>query len=216
MSRFAEPQDPDFASINRSLDVDKRLWPYDVAQSRAHARMLAARGIIGDDDLAALLSGLDAVEAELREGTFPFEDDGRGHPHGRRAPRHGAERPRRRAPAHRALAQRPGDHGRLALRARGRRGHDGAHREPDARAARGRGRARRLVAARLHAPPARPAGLPAHHLLAYVWMLARDRERIALRRAHRSPISRSARARWPASTSTPTAAWSPPSSASTA
>ncbi len=46
MSRFAEPQDPDFASINRSLDVDRRLWPYDVAQSRAHARMLAAQGII--------------------------------------------------------------------------------------------------------------------------------------------------------------------------
>ena len=35
MSRFAEPQDPDFASINRSLDFDRRLWPYDVAQSRA-------------------------------------------------------------------------------------------------------------------------------------------------------------------------------------
>ncbi len=75
MSRFAEPQDPDFASINRSLDVDRRLWPYDVAQSRAHARMLAARGIIGEDDRDALLAGLDEVEAELRGGTFPFRDD---------------------------------------------------------------------------------------------------------------------------------------------
>ncbi len=75
MSRFAEPQDPDFASINRSLDVDRRLWPYDVAQSRAHARMLAARGIISDDDRDALLTGLDGVEAELRGGTFPFRED---------------------------------------------------------------------------------------------------------------------------------------------
>ncbi len=75
MSRFAEPQDPDFASINRSLDVDRRLWPYDVAQSRAHARMLAARDIISAADRDALLAGLDAVEAELREGTFPFRED---------------------------------------------------------------------------------------------------------------------------------------------
>ena len=75
MSRFAEPQDPDFASINRSLDVDRRLWPYDVAQSRAHARMLAAREIISDADRDALLAGLDAVEAELRDGSFPFRAD---------------------------------------------------------------------------------------------------------------------------------------------
>jgi argininosuccinate lyase len=75
MSRFAEPQDPDFASINRSLDVDRRLWPYDVAQSRAHARMLAAREIITGADRDALLAGLDAVEAELRDGTFPFRED---------------------------------------------------------------------------------------------------------------------------------------------
>ena len=75
MSRFAEPQDPDFASINRSLDVDRRLWPYDVAQSRAHARMLAARAIIDEADRDALLAGLDAVETELRAGTFPFRED---------------------------------------------------------------------------------------------------------------------------------------------
>src|SRR3712207_3309037 len=37
--------------------------------------MLAARGIIGEDDRDALLRGLDAVEAELREGTFPFAPD---------------------------------------------------------------------------------------------------------------------------------------------
>ena len=75
MSRFAEPQDPDFASINRSLDVDQRLWPYDLAQSRAHSRMLAARSIITDEERDLLHKGLDAVEAELRAGTFPFRDD---------------------------------------------------------------------------------------------------------------------------------------------
>jgi argininosuccinate lyase len=75
MSRFAEPQDPAFREMNTSLGFDRRLWPHDVAQSRAHAKMLAAQGIIGDGDRDALLAGLDAVEAELRDGTFPFEAD---------------------------------------------------------------------------------------------------------------------------------------------
>src|SRR4051812_41632896 len=75
MSRFAEPQDPAFRAMNTSLAFDRRLWPHDVAQSRAHAMMLAAQGIIGDEDRDAILAGLDQVAAELREGTFPFEAD---------------------------------------------------------------------------------------------------------------------------------------------
>ncbi len=73
MSRFHEPQHPDFQRLNASIGFDRRLWPQDVAQSRAHARMLAARGIISDDDRDALLAGLDRVAEELAEGTFPFE-----------------------------------------------------------------------------------------------------------------------------------------------
>jgi len=72
MSRFAEPQDPLFQALNRSLDVDRRLWPYDIAQSRAHASMLAARQIISDEDRDALLLALEEVEIELAEGRFPF------------------------------------------------------------------------------------------------------------------------------------------------
>ncbi len=75
MSRFREPQHPDFQRLNASIDFDRRLWPQDVAQSRAHARMLAARKIIAVEDRDALLAGLDAVELELREGRFPFHAD---------------------------------------------------------------------------------------------------------------------------------------------
>jgi len=75
MSRFSEPQDPVFQQLNASLSFDRRLWPHDVAQSRAHARMLAAQQIIGEDDRDALLAGLDAVEAELAAGEFPFAPD---------------------------------------------------------------------------------------------------------------------------------------------
>ena len=60
MSRFHEPQDPDFERLNTSLGYDRRLWPQDLAQSRAHAEMLASRGIISEEDRDALLAGLGA------------------------------------------------------------------------------------------------------------------------------------------------------------
>jgi argininosuccinate lyase len=75
VSRFREPQDPAFQALNASIGFDRRLWPHDVAQSRAHARMLAAQGIVSAADRDALLAGLDAVEVELREGSFPFAPD---------------------------------------------------------------------------------------------------------------------------------------------
>ena len=56
-----------------SIDFDKRLAEQDLAGSRAHARMLAGQGIIEKADLDAILKGLDAVEAELREGSFVFK-----------------------------------------------------------------------------------------------------------------------------------------------
>jgi argininosuccinate lyase len=73
VSRLHEPQHPDFRRLNASIDFDRRLWPQDIAQSRAHARMLADRGIIAAADRDALLAGLDAVELELREQRFPFD-----------------------------------------------------------------------------------------------------------------------------------------------
>jgi argininosuccinate lyase len=75
VSRFREPQDPAFQALNASIGFDRRLWPHDVAQSRAHARMLAAQGVLSQEDRDALLAGLDAVAAELRDGSFPFAPD---------------------------------------------------------------------------------------------------------------------------------------------
>lgn len=74
MSRFSEPQHPAFAEMNTSLGFDRRLWPQDIAQSRAHARMLGAQGIITADDVNEIHAGLDKVEQELKDGTFPFQD----------------------------------------------------------------------------------------------------------------------------------------------
>jgi argininosuccinate lyase len=73
VSRFREPQHPDFHRLNASIAVDRRLWPQDIAQSRAHARMLADRGVITAENRDALLAGLGEVERELREGRFAFD-----------------------------------------------------------------------------------------------------------------------------------------------
>ncbi|MFI5008972.1 MAG: lyase family protein, partial [Solirubrobacterales bacterium] len=70
MSRFHEPQHPDFQRLNASIGFDRRLWPQDLAGSRAHARMLAERGFITAEDRDALLAGLAQVERELSEECF--------------------------------------------------------------------------------------------------------------------------------------------------
>jgi argininosuccinate lyase len=76
VSRFHEPQDPAFRRLNNSIDFDRRLWPQDIAQSRAHARMLAERGIISAADRDALLAGLEQVARELAPtGEFAFHPD---------------------------------------------------------------------------------------------------------------------------------------------
>ncbi len=75
MSRFAEPQAAAFQALNSSVAFDQRLWPQDLAGSCAHAAMLGARGIISDEERDALLAGLAEVEGELRDGAFVFLPD---------------------------------------------------------------------------------------------------------------------------------------------
>ncbi|HUE25276.1 MAG TPA: lyase family protein, partial [Solirubrobacteraceae bacterium] len=74
MSRFADQPHADFRALNDSLSFDVRLAPYDVAQSRAHAAMLGAQGIISASERAQLEEGLEQVARELADGTFPFAD----------------------------------------------------------------------------------------------------------------------------------------------
>jgi argininosuccinate lyase len=75
MSRFSLPQDPVFQQLNASIGFDWRLGPYDIEQSRAHAKMLAEAAIISDHDRDALLSGLERVADELDTGSFEFRPD---------------------------------------------------------------------------------------------------------------------------------------------
>jgi argininosuccinate lyase len=75
VSRFSEPQDPLFQALNSSIEFDFRLWPYDIAQSIAHAKMLASSGIIGDDDAATIERGLEQVRDEIESDRFEVRPD---------------------------------------------------------------------------------------------------------------------------------------------
>ncbi len=75
MARFSEPQHPAFHQLNASIGFDWRLGPYDIAQSRAHATMLASAGIIAEADRDALIAGLEQVERELEDGSFAVAAD---------------------------------------------------------------------------------------------------------------------------------------------
>ncbi|MCX8007788.1 MAG: argininosuccinate lyase [Coriobacteriia bacterium] len=56
-----------------SLPVDKRLYAEDIAGSIAHARMLAAQGILADADVRAIVAGLEEIRDEIEAGTFVFD-----------------------------------------------------------------------------------------------------------------------------------------------
>ncbi|MBX5465586.1 MAG: argininosuccinate lyase [Clostridia bacterium] len=70
--RFREPAAAEAEAFTASLAFDRRLWPEDLAGSRAHVRMLAASGILAQEEAEQLLGGLEAVEAEIRAGSFPW------------------------------------------------------------------------------------------------------------------------------------------------
>jgi argininosuccinate lyase len=73
--RFSAKPAEIMQAINVSIGVDQRLWAQDLRGSRAHCRMLIARGIVGAEDGAGILSGLDTIQAEIEAGTFPFRDE---------------------------------------------------------------------------------------------------------------------------------------------
>jgi argininosuccinate lyase len=194
VSRFREPQDPAFQALNASIDFDRRLWPHDVAQSRAHARMLAAQGVLSEDDRDALLAGLAAVEAELREARFPFAPDDEDI--------HMA--------VERRLTELAGPVGGRLHTARSRNDQvatdfrlwvrdcmDGLDAQVvdlmEALIARAEEHAATIMPGMTHLQPAQPVTF-GHHLLAYVEMLGRDRGRLAdaRRRLNESPLGAAA------------------------
>lgn len=71
--RFTGDADAFAQRFGASLEADMALYRHDIAGSRAHARMLAAQGIIDGADAAAIDAGLQAIGRRMDEGAFSFD-----------------------------------------------------------------------------------------------------------------------------------------------
>jgi argininosuccinate lyase len=188
--RFADSNDARVVDFTRSIDVDSALALVDLSGSIAHVHGLGRAGLLSADEVAALVAGLDGLRAEVEAGTLAWDPD--------------LEDVHMNLEA--ALAARIGpvagklhtgrsrnDQVATDLRLWLRRTIDGldggivaleralvglAEREGEA-----------VLPGMTHIQPAQPV-LFAHHLLAYVEMLERDRGRLAdcRRRANVSPL----------------------------
>ena len=73
--RFEGALDPRVRDFTASLELDKRLATHDVRGSIAHARMLGRQGVITADESAVLVRELGRIAAEITAGTFAWPAD---------------------------------------------------------------------------------------------------------------------------------------------
>jgi len=73
--RFAQAVDPRVKSFGASVSFDRRLAPYDIQGSLAHARMLGACGILPAQDVRAIEKGLQRIRREVENGRFQWSVD---------------------------------------------------------------------------------------------------------------------------------------------
>lgn len=192
--RFTENVSEFTQRFGASLPVDKALYAQDIAGSQAHARMLASAGVIEPADAEAIVEGLDRVKARIEAGDFAFDiNDEDIH-----------------MSVERALIADIGDAGARLHTGRSRNDQVATDTRLFAKQ-----RCEDLMAANValrqalvrqaeahfdvvlpgytHMQHAQPV-LFSHHMLAYVWMLARDFERLAAARtaADASPLGSAA------------------------
>ncbi|WP_337368110.1 argininosuccinate lyase [Senegalimassilia faecalis] len=177
--RFTENVSEFTQRFGASLPVDKALYAQDIAGSKAHAHMLAKVGVISHEDADAIDSGLERVKNRIESGDFTFDiNDEDIH-----------------MSVERALTADIGDAGARLHTGRSRndqvatdtrlfakkRAHDLMHANVALRHALVEQAEKHfdvILPGYTHMQHAQPV-LFSHHMLAYVWMLTRDFERLA-------------------------------------
>jgi argininosuccinate lyase len=192
--RFEHGTDPLVETYTASVDVDRRLYKYDIQGSIAHATMLAHVGVLTEAERDAMIEGLRGIEADIEAGRFRWSG--------------ALEDVHMNIEAE--LTRRVGEVGKKLHTGRSRNDQvatdvrllvraetdaliadlvrlesalvDAAEREADT-----------IMPGFTHLQPAQPVSF-GHHLLAWFEMLERDRERLAdcRRRVNRSPLGAAA------------------------
>lgn len=70
--RFTESTDAFVAAFTASVEFDRRMYRQDIAGSIAHARMLTRIGVLTEADCAAIVTGLEEIQAEIERGDFEW------------------------------------------------------------------------------------------------------------------------------------------------
>ena len=73
--RFKEATAASVEAFSASIHYDARLYRHDIMGSKAHARMLARQGLITEAECEAILKGLTEIEAEIDRGEFVFRPE---------------------------------------------------------------------------------------------------------------------------------------------
>ena len=177
--RFKEPLDERVQRFNASVGFDRRLARQDIAGSLAHARMLAAQGILTKRDLTAIERGLARIRREIDAGRFRWslaaEDV---HLNIERRLTALVGEPGKRLHTARSRNDQVATDLRLWLRGEIDEILDSVRDLERALLAQAERHAALLMPGFTHLQVAQPVTF-GHHLLAYVEMLERDRERLA-------------------------------------
>ena len=183
-----------FAAINPSIEVDQRLYAEDIQGSLAHATMLAKVGILTKDELKKIERGLAQVKSEIESGKLKFStalEDIHMNIESRLKEIIGAPAGK----LHTARSRNDQVATDLRLYARNLCQHlDGTLQQLQAALiTQAEKNIDTVMPGFTHLQPAQPINF-AHHLLAYVEMLSRDRGRIADARArlNESPLGAAA------------------------
>ena len=180
--RFAGERAPAFVALNSSLVLDWRLWREDLEGSRAHARALARAGLLGAGDLRAVEEGLAAVAREIEEGAFvPSDADEDVHMAIERRLTELVGEPGARLHTGRSRNDQVVTDVRLHLRRVVERQDAALGALQEVLLRRAADEVETVLPAYTHLQRAQVTSL-AQHLLAYFWMLERDRARLAAAR----------------------------------
>ncbi|MCX2934145.1 argininosuccinate lyase [Mycobacterium sp. CVI_P3] len=178
--RFADGPAPALAALSKSTHFDWVLAPFDVAASKAHAKVLHRAGLLTDEQRDGLLAGLDSLGQDVADGSFTplvTDEDVHGALERGLIDRVGPDLGGR-LRAGRSRNDQVATLFRMWLRDAMRRVADGALEVVSALATQAAAHPAAIMPGKTHLQAAQPV-LLAHHLLAHAHPLLRDVDRIA-------------------------------------
>ena len=175
--RFTQSTDPSAERFTASLAFDQRLWSYDITGSVAWAKALCRAGLLTAAERDTIVRGLEAVQGELATGAFPFRPELEDiHMNVERRLQELVGEVGGKLHTGRSRNDQIALDERLYLKDSVARVGEGLRRVQEALVARAAETVDAPLPGYTHLQRAQPVVL-AHHLLAYLFMLQRDRQR---------------------------------------